>query len=268
MKSLLFLVALVAACVEPSPTLQCHRSRDCSTGVCVSGTCRTTVEPLGGASTTIVDAGADSSRQWGAKDDSAAATPVPPPCADAVEATADDIVLNEVLVNVPAGPAGDANADGVRDPYDDEFVELANVGATPVDMTGVSIYSGTKLKFWFEPFCLLPGASVVVFGGGSIGSSLRGPATVSDTRFAFGNDGGTVRITTGDGVEIARLDYTRSAAASLTRTPQLVGNQWVPHTNLAVRPFSPGTCPDGTPIATNCVSDLDTTGDAGFAGDL
>ena len=261
MRALLVTTFFASCTAAPPPSFDCHRAADCDDGFCVSGRC---VGHLAAAQAeeAVAHRWADAGDAIVPQVDAPGAS-VPPPCRGAVAASPANIVVNEVLVNVPQGPAGDANGDGLRDPYDDEFVELANPTAEPVDMAGVTISNGNKLKFWFEPFCLLPGESVVVFGGGSVGSSVTTAATISDTSFAFGNEGGTVVVGANAG-EIARVQYGKSDPVSLTRTPQLVGNQWVPHTALNPAPFSPGTCPDGSPLATGCTQTMQApSSDAG-----
>ena len=38
------------------------------------------------------------------------------------------VVISEVLADPPTGEVGDANQDGQRDTYEDEFIELYNAG--------------------------------------------------------------------------------------------------------------------------------------------
>lgn len=264
MKTVLHLLvaAALGACSAPIATYDCKSAGDCDQGFCVSGACVST-----NTTTSIADVGQLILISDGAlvavDDESDGSQPTyKAPCSGALPASADNVALNEILVNVPTGPEGDANGDGVRDAYEDEFVELANVSDGPIDMRGVSIYSNGKLKFVFEPWCLLAGEAVVVFGGGSVGLSVTSKAAISDTRFAFANDGGLVTITTPQG-EVARVEYGRSVAASLTRAPQLVGREWVPHTSLSPLPFSPGACPDGAPMPSGCATPMSAFTDAG-----
>jgi len=41
-----------------------------------------------------------------------------------------------VLADPAAGVEGDANGDGARHTYEDEFVEILNLGPTQVDLAG------------------------------------------------------------------------------------------------------------------------------------
>ncbi|HEX8354300.1 MAG TPA: lamin tail domain-containing protein, partial [Pyrinomonadaceae bacterium] len=84
------------------------------------------------------------------------------------------LVINELLADVPpdnAGTArveGDANRDGARSADDDEFVELLNVSAEPVDLSGLQISDPGSVRFTFPARTTLDaGRAVLVFGGGS-----------------------------------------------------------------------------------------------------
>lgn len=256
MNARLLLVLIFANCAADFPAQpDCRRSEDCDTSLCVSGVCQS----LPGPDLTAFESWADAAA---APRTSSTADSRPTLCQRAVPASAETIALNEVLTNVPTGPEGDANGDGTRDAFDDEFVELVNIAREPVDMSGVRISSGGKLKHTFEPLCLPPGDAVVVFGGGSVGPSIVGSALIAERRFAFPNDGGTVEVAAPTGV-IARFDYGRGPAASFTRLPQLVGAAWVSHIELSSLAFSPGLCPDGSPLGGGCTPT--ESGDVGVA---
>ena len=45
-----------------------------------------------------------------------------------------NVVISEVLADPPSGLAGDANGDGVRNGYEDEFIELYNTGSEAVNI--------------------------------------------------------------------------------------------------------------------------------------
>ena len=77
------------------------------------------------------------------------------------------LIINEFLASPPTGPSGDANGDGIRDSADDEFVEIVNTGATPLNVGGFSINDATAVRFIFPPNTVIPaGEAAVVFGGG------------------------------------------------------------------------------------------------------
>jgi hypothetical protein len=81
----------------------------------------------------------------------------------------------EILADPPDGASGDSNGDGVRDPDQDEFVEIANRGSLPVCLEGwtLSDASAGRHVFPVGPG-LEPGEVVVVFGGGVPTGSFGG----------------------------------------------------------------------------------------------
>lgn len=64
-----------------------------------------------------------------------------------------DIVISEIMYN-PDGPT-------LGDDDDFEWVELCNIGADPVELTGMMLSDGGNQLF-LDPFTLYPGAMVVV----------------------------------------------------------------------------------------------------------
>lgn len=165
---------------------------------------------------------------------------------------AGDLVINEVLANVPPGEAGDANRDGVRHAHDDEFIELVNVSEETLSLDGVAIYAGDRLRYRFEDFCLRSFDGVVVFGGGSSNLARDVNVLISDSRFALPNDGGRVELRLGHQI-LTRVDYGRSPPVSLQLWPELTGTTYVHHPDVAHGIlFSPGTCANGQPFSTRC----------------
>src|ERR687885_710153 len=78
------------------------------------------------------------------------------------------LVINEYLADPPDGTAGDANGDGTRSATQDEFVELVNSGATPLNISGFKIKDTDAVRFTFPANTIIPpGESTVVFGGGT-----------------------------------------------------------------------------------------------------
>ena len=84
--------------------------------------------------------------------------------------------ITEVVADPPPGPAGDANGDGQRQTYADEFIEIFNGGSTPVNLSGFYLSDGdrkARLQFHFPAGARrLPRHYAVVFGGGRV----SGPA--------------------------------------------------------------------------------------------
>jgi hypothetical protein len=80
------------------------------------------------------------------------------------------LLISEILADPPAGMRGDANGNGRRERYGDEFVELLNLGTTPLPLMGLRL-KDTRSKpsraFSFPDGSVLPaGARVTVFGAG------------------------------------------------------------------------------------------------------
>ncbi|HEY0004584.1 MAG TPA: lamin tail domain-containing protein [Pyrinomonadaceae bacterium] len=78
-----------------------------------------------------------------------------------------ELIINEIL----AAPASDANRDGTGGDQRDEFVELINLAAVPIDLSGLNLYDNstattTTLRHTFPTGTILqPGRAILVFGG-------------------------------------------------------------------------------------------------------
>jgi hypothetical protein len=166
------------------------------------------------------------------------------------------IAITEVLADPPDGPAGDTNGDAVRDPDDDEFIEIVNAGASPVCLAGWSLGDATASDRFVFPLGagLRPGEIVVVFGGGVPTGGFRGARVERAPHgLSLQNAGDvlTLRDVTGSIVEQASWgDCAESACArdhwsgslgvegSMSRTPGR-GRWWIPEEDADLR-FSPG----------------------------
>ncbi len=85
------------------------------------------------------------------------------------------VVVNEVHARPASGAYGDANGDQVRDSSQDEFVEIMNDEALPVDVSGWVLETGGVLRYTFGAGATLAaGGRAVVFGGGTPGGSFGG----------------------------------------------------------------------------------------------
>src|SRR5207253_150690 len=81
------------------------------------------------------------------------------------------------------------NGDGIRDSTQDEFVELVNSGAAPLDIGSFTISDATQTRFTFPSGKIIPpGEAAVVFGGGTPTGSF-GNATANGLVFAVGGSG-------------------------------------------------------------------------------
>lgn len=107
-------------------------------------------------------------------------------------------MITEVMFNVPQGDEADANQDGSRDATGDEFVEVGNPNAAPMNLKGYRIVSRLSYNeespkrgvFFTFPDFELPAHSVaLVFNGhsatipGPVGNAAKAPDGPSE---AFG----------------------------------------------------------------------------------
>ena len=76
------------------------------------------------------------------------------------------IIFNEIHADPDSDPiAGDANGDGIRNSAHDEFVEIVNVSANEVDMTGWMLGDDEQIDYTFpDGYKMAPGQITVLFG--------------------------------------------------------------------------------------------------------
>ena len=265
MKSLRLLIAssLMALAIcgcQPDFTSECTSSTDCADHLfCKMGECIDLSSPDASSETAL---GVDDSANDAGYSDADADAPSHP-CPDAPPADADNLVLNEFMANVPQGPEGDANQDGVRHYHDDEFVELVNVADETIDLSDVAILNDNDPRFNFSQHCLEPLHAVVVFGG--IEDGAEPPAgegfesLVSDTWFRYAQGGGRIVVHDAQGQTIADHSYGSHPDGSLNLEGDLNGATYTAHGDVADDGalFSPGTCADGRPFTTGCLGDDD-----------
>lgn len=168
-----------------------------------------------------------------------------------------ELVLNEILPNVPPGTAGDANGDGTRDAFEDEFVEFVNPTDERLDLAGVRLIESGDAVWTIDSVCLGSSEGLVIFGGVAEGSTLDAPdgvqARVSPKRFGLTNSGSTFRAVGADGVELASFKWSNAPPVSYTLNPQVDGSDFRSHAEVAEgAPMSPARCADGTPLAGGC----------------
>ena len=147
--------------------------------------------------------------------------------------TGTDVVIDEVLADPGSGLSGDANGDGTRQTYADEFVELFNRGSEAVDLAGWRLGDDdAALANWFEfpPLSIVaPGGRMVLFGGGS-------PQGFADPTLIFSDDGriGDGLSNSGDGLFLIDAD---GDTASIVPS----GISW--NRNQSVTRYPPGAGP-------------------------
>ena len=188
------------------------------------------------------------------------------------EVAKSQVIINEVLADPPSDLVGDANGDGVRESFSDEFVEIVNSGSTIIDISGWTVSDDdtpTANLFTFPPNTMIdPGEGVVVFGGGIPGASCCGGSQVftnevddgidDNDRIGSGlrNGGDVVELRNANGDLVDSFAYGDQAGdvldggdnQSLTRSPDVSGGFEL-HTVADVTDgsvFSPGTTIDGS----------------------
>ena len=125
------------------------------------------------------------------------------------------LVISEVYPNPARGDAGDINGDGGRHTYQDEFVEVANLGDQSIDIGGYFLGDDdvpVEKLFRFPDNTVLDTQSVVVlFGGGDMPVTKR--IFADDGRIGDGlsNGGDTVLLLAPDSsTVIASMTYDTS----------------------------------------------------------
>jgi hypothetical protein len=176
------------------------------------------------------------------------------------------LIINEYLAD-PAGSAagdlaGDANGDGIRDAADDEFVEIVNNGAAPLNVGLFTISDATQVRFTIPAGKVIPpGESAVVFGGGTPTGAF-GNATANGLVFTAGsgglslnNGGDTITVKDNLGMTVTSVTFGSSeggANQSITRSPDITGG-FTTHSTAAGSGgalFSPGARVNGAPFTT------------------
>ena len=164
----------------------------------------------------------------------------------AVTAPVPDIIINEFQSD-PDATNGDANGDGTSSTTEDEFVELYNNEATPVDISGWTISDGGGVQHTFPAATTIPaGGFMTVFGGGTAVSytGVGGLFMAAiPSGLSLNNGGDDIILATGSGTVVTSHTYigTSSDNQSQGRDPDFTGS-FVLHTNIIAlgRLYSPG----------------------------
>ena len=163
-------------------------------------------------------------------------------------------IINEIHADPASDLTGDANGDGTRYAYDDEFVELINNTVADVDISGWTLSDGSSIRHVFPASTVIPdGCAIVVFGGGTPTGSF-GNVTVqiaSSGQLSLNNSGDTVTLNNGTSDVVSYTYGTEGGDnQSLTRDPDISGTDpLVKHstaTGSGGALFSPGTKVDGS----------------------
>ncbi len=174
------------------------------------------------------------------------------------------IVLNEFLPNPatsesaslfnPLRRAGPAPNPGSHD----EFVEIVNLAAAAVDLSGWTLSDSTQVRHRFRPSFVLPASGAVVIYGGPEDGFLPSlpvpaiPANASASGLGLNNSGGdALWLRNAQGRLVSRVVFASvSANGSWTRAPELDG-PFVVHSTVSTNAVSPGTRSDGRMFTEN-----------------
>ncbi|MCK4547060.1 MAG: lamin tail domain-containing protein [Candidatus Eisenbacteria sp.] len=154
------------------------------------------------------------------------------------------ITINEILADPPEGESGDANRDGERETYGDEFVEIYNAGPDTVNLRGWQIADATGVRHVFPDsvnVVLLPEGFVTVFGGGVPSGFGENVWVASSGRLALNNGGDQVTLVavSGDTVDVVSYGSEGGHNESLILVPDGVGEWTRPSVEEWDWPFSP-----------------------------
>ncbi len=182
------------------------------------------------------------------------------PCVASRAAEGSGLLITELLADPPDGPAGDANGDGVRDPSEDEFVEIVNAGKTPVCLSGWALGDAKDQERHVFPLgrALAPGRTLVVFGGG-VPTGRFGDAEVQWAERGLDLTNGGDVITLRDGTDAIVRQFSwgdcdgspctsdhwpgrLEIAGSVLHRPAS-GAAWTAHPDVAGIHYSPGLSP-------------------------
>ena len=186
-----------------------------------------------------------------------------------------NVVLNEILADPPMGIEGDTNGDGVRHSYEDEFVEIVNIGSEAADLSLWCITDDdTSLSLFRFPegTVLSAGERAVIFGGGEP-TGIPGKVFTSSGRISNGlaNARDRAMLTTPDFRAVDELRWPKNPIygdrnCSIMRAPDGSGAWRLP---LGEEPaFSPNASNvSGTSIVFVSLNEVLADPAPGLAGD-
>ena len=190
------------------------------------------------------------------------------PCVPTTTENSGGLMINEIYGDPANGLAGDANNDGLRDPQEDEFVELVNTSDHDICLSGWYLGDASDpSRHRFPVGSLLPaGKALVVFGGGVQTGQFGGAeiqTAVSTGGLNLNNKGDVLSlldaqgkihqsVSWGDcnGKQCAKEHILHAIAVdqSLTRWPEAEGPFALHGHTKDETTYSPGTKVDGAPF--------------------
>lgn len=179
-----------------------------------------------------------------------------------INISSSSLVLNEFLAD--GSVSGDPNNDGSFNATEDEFVEIVNTTAGPIDISGYTLWdsdfptarhtftAGTVLAS-YEPIVVFGGGAPTGFSGIQVQVAINSDPGI---QFGLGLSDSSDQIILRDALNNVVFDvfYDSNVDAisgqSLTLSPDLLGN-FVGHGSAAgaLGSFSPGTLVDGSAFA-------------------
>lgn len=176
---------------------------------------------------------------------------------------ADPLVINEYLADPPEGAAGDANGDGTRSSSADEFIELLNRSADPIELSGYRLLDADQVRHVFAAGTTIPPhEAAVVFGGGA---PQGGFGNAADNKLVFkatsgglslNNGGDTITLQDPSGRILQKIVITPAeggAGQAINRDPDGDGASFALHSTLGEDSsglFSPGARANGKAFTT------------------
>jgi hypothetical protein len=173
------------------------------------------------------------------------------------------LVINEYLADPPAGLAGDTNGDGTRSSSQDEFVELLNRTADPINISGYKLSDADEVRHVFPAGTIIPPfEAAVVFGGGrptgSFGNTTANHLvfTASTGGLSLNNGGDTITLQDAEDKIIQQIKFGAAeggAGQSINRDPDGDGATFSLHNEVAGdrhQLFSPGARAAGQTFTT------------------
>ena len=126
-------------------------------------------------------------------------------------ASSENLVVSEVMYN-PAEPSEAEKAAGFENKDDFEFIELLNVGAAMIDLSGARLRGGGDVTF-DEGTMLAPGDRIVVPANVAAFTNRYGANIALDDGYNgnLANGGDRITVRTYDGAIIAEFTYSDSA---------------------------------------------------------
>lgn len=160
-------------------------------------------------------------------------------------AQAQDVRLNEIL----AGPTRDWDGSGAFSSRDDEWIEIANAGATDAVLTGYFVTDGDTLPRFALSGTLAPGAVLLVTGKASYDwEKANGQPAFG---LSLGNSGDAVLLWRVSGADTTLVDAyafkSHEAAADRASGRDPVTGTWVLFDGL--NPYTGSLLPQGTGCA-------------------